>query len=63
MLETKDTQRRDCWPHREEDLADEIEQAHEYMEHIHEALARMDKALQESTVAIRRGPATGRATS
>ena len=42
----------------EVDLAAEIEQANEYMERIHEALARIDTVLQESTVATHRWPAT-----
>ena len=44
---------------REEDLTAETEQADEYMERIHEALARMDKVLQESMFATHRGPSTG----
>ena len=43
----------------EEDLTAEIEQADEYKEHIHKALARMDKVLQESTFATHHGAATG----
>ena len=42
-----------------EDLAAEIEQADEYIERMHEALARMGKVLQEFIVAIHHGPATG----
>ena len=43
----------------EDDLAAEIEQADDYMERIHEALAMIDKALQKSNPAICRRPSDG----
>ena len=43
----------------EDDLAAEIEQADEHMECIHEVLAKMDKVVQESILAIHCRPATG----
>ena len=43
----------------EEDLTAEIKQADEYMEFIHEALARMEKVLQEFKVTIHHGPTAG----
>ena len=42
----------------EEDLAAEIEQADDYMERIHEALAKMDTVLEKSKITIHCGIAT-----